>query len=422
MTSISSPKRGVINGLCAGVVIAAAQSQLQAADIFSITASGGAPTITVGGNSVIDLVRNAINAQGQFSSFNGVPLNASLNYAGVANAMSFNANNTGTFASLSIPSIGFSKSFNGTTRSDVENQIETFLKSDGSNVLARFLKAMSSMSVVAVTDGNPNSTTAFAASQAYGNYAMGFAETNEEKDSPKQASGHVGVGIVADVGTFDANGFKGQAYSLPLYATFKLTDRVGLNIDMPLSYVKVESASIFGFGLGIGLPVKVIPHTKGSPWYWQVTPFGGANASASKDFVAGGLVANGGINSLLAYDFGKVTLSMGNHFSLHESVPMTYDSYTFDPGVSQQIIKNGLKLDIPFKRRWVVDVYAVHTKFLENAAIDQYVTVGGELGYRMLGKPGAAKKKNGYIKFGVYADLGQHYTSAHAQFGTGWKF
>ncbi len=232
----------------------------------------------------------------------------------------------------------------------------------------------------------------------------------------------MGVGIVADVGTFDANGFKGQAYSLPLYARFKLTERVGLNIDIPLSYVQVESADIFGFGMGIGVPIKVIPRTKESPWSWQLAPFGGANASASKDFLAGGLVANGGLNSLVAYDFGKVTLSMGNHFSLHEGVPLTVDGYTFDPGVSQQILKNGLKLDIPFKRRWIVDFYAVHTKFLNDAALDQYYTVGGELGYRMLGKPGAGKKKNGYIKFGVYADIGKDYTSAHAQFGTGWKF
>jgi hypothetical protein len=54
--------------------------------------------------------------------------------------------------------------------------------------------------------------------------------------------------------------------------------------------------------------------------------------------------------------------------------------------------------------------------------LDQYVTVGGEIGYRLLGKADAPNKKGGYIKFGLYADVGDNYTSAHAQFGSGWKF
>jgi hypothetical protein len=420
MTNINKVTRCILKSLLAGAVLTGVQQEAQARDLFTVTATGGAPTVTVGGNEVLGLIYDAINAQNQFSAFNGNNLNGSLNYAGVPNAISFNVNAAGTSAFLNIPSIGFSQSFTGANRSDTESQVENFLKTDGSGVLSRFLKAMSTASLVSVTDGNPNSTTAFAAYQAYNNYAMSTAETNEERESPKSDSGHIALGIVADVGTFDANGFKGQAYSLPLYAHFKLTERVGLNVDIPLSYVQVESADIFGFGVGIGVPIKTILRTKENPWSWQLSPYGGANASASKDFLAGGLIANGGINSLLAYDFGKVTLSMGNHFSAHESVPMTIDGYTFDPGVSQYIIKNGLKLDIPFKRRWVVDFYAVHTKFLEDAALDQYYTVGGELGYRRLPKPG--KKKSGYIKFGVYADFGKDYTSAHAQFGTGWKF
>lgn len=412
----------LIKSLLTCAMLVGVQQQSQARDLFTITATGGAPTVTVGSNSVLDLINDAVNAQGHFSAFNGVPMNNSLNYAGVANAISLNVNAAGTSAFLNIPSIGYTRSFSGANRSDTEQQIENFLKTDGADVMARFLKAMSAASLVAVTDGNPNSTTAFAASQAYGNYAMTFAETKEEKEAPQPSSEHVALGIVADVGTFDANGFKGKAYSLPMYARFKLSERVGLNIDLPLNYIEVESADIFGFGLSVGLPTKVVLKTKENPLSWQVAPYGGANMSASQDFLAGGLIANGGINSLLAYDFGKMTLSMGNHFSLHESVPMTFDSYTFDPGVSQYILKNGVKLDIPFKRRWVVDFYAIHTKFLEKAALDQYYTVGAEIGYRSVSKPDSGKKKNGYIKFGIYSDIGSNYTSAHAQFGTGWKF
>ena len=30
--------------------------------------------------------------------------------------------------------------------------------------------------------------------------------------------------------------------------------------------------------------------------------------------------------------------------------------------------------------------------------------------------------KGGYLKLGLYADVGEDYTSAHLQFGSGWKF
>lgn len=381
--------------------------------MFVITATGG-PTVTVGANNVVDLIERAVNRSDSFAALAGA-VTGSLNYAGVANAITYTSPGAGS-STITIPSTGFSRTF-ATTQ-----ELTDFLKKDGANEVAKFLKAMAAQSLVAVTDGNPNASTARVGADAYQNYGMTFAETKEEKDANKPNGGRVGFGIIADVGSFDANGLKGTVYSLPMYARFKLTDRVGLNLDLPLNYTEIEGAQVFGVGLGLGVPVKVVPRAKDSPWYWQLTPSVGANASASKDFAAGGLLANGGLNSLLAHDFGAFTVSMGNHFSVYEGVPITVSGYKFDPGVSQQILKNGLKLDVPIGKRWIFDVYAVHTKFLASAALDQYFTVGGEIGYRMLGKPTAEKKGGGYLKLGLYADVGEKYTSAHAQFGSSWKF
>lgn len=398
-------------------------STVQAGDLFYIDATAGLTTVSVGGNSVTDLVDNFINVQGGFAPLNnGNPVNAYLNYAGVHQAISFFMNNTGTSANLSIPSIGFNQNFNGVNRSDTENQIEQFIKGNGSAVFADFLKSMNARSLVAISDGNPNASTARSSFNAYENYSMTFAETQEEKHAPQETSGRVGIGIIADVGSFDANGVKGTVYSLPLFARFKITERLGLNIDLPLNYTEIESAAVYGAGLTIGLPYKIKPKTDNSKWYWQVTPSGGATIDASLDMAAGGLLASGGLSSVAAYDFGRCTLSMGNHFSLHEGMPITISGYRLDPGVSQQITKNGLKLDLPFAQRWIFDVYAIHTKFLSSAALDQYATVGGEIGYRLRQKAGSSKKKGGYMKLGIYSDLGDNFTSSHIQFGSGWKF
>lgn len=416
------PVQSLVVGTALFMAIAAVPVTAQARDLFVVSVTAGPAVPDVGSNKVLDLVDQLVNNSGQFAPLAGSAYTAGLNYAGVPNAITFSGNAAGTAATLTIPSTGFSRLFSGANRRDVENQIEHFLKTEGSAELANFFKAMAAQSLVTITDGNPNSATARSAGDSYQNYGMTFAETKEEKDANKPNNDRVGFGIIADVGTFDANGIKGTVYSLPLFARFKLTDRVGLNLDIPLNYTEIEGAKAFGIGLGVGVPVKVIPRAKDSPWYWQLTPFGGANATGSKDLAAGGLLANGGLNSLLAYDFGVFSVSMGNHFSVHEGIPIGLGGYTFDSGVSQQILKNGLKLDVPIGKRWIFDVYAVHTKFLTAAALDQYVTVGGEIGYRLLGKADAPNKKGGYIKFGLYADVGDNYTSAHAQFGSGWKF
>lgn len=406
--------------LLSGLLWAGARA-LPAADLFSMSVAPGGTV--VGDNNLLTLVDKIINGKDEFAFFAGpgAAYVGTLRYGQVQNAINFSMNAPRTSADLNIPSIGFTRTFVGANQADLENQIEAFLKKDGADVYARFLKSMAAQSLVAVSDGNPNATTAIAAGQSFQNYAMTFAETREEMDAPKNGGDRVALGIIADIGAFDANGIKGTAYSLPMFARFKLTERVGLNFDIPLSYIDIDGAKVFGVGLGIGLPVKVILRAKGSPWFWQLAPSVGVNASASKDMLAGGMVVSGGFNSLLAYDFGGFTVSMGNHISVYEGMPLTLDSYRFDPGVSQQILKNGFKLDVPLGQRWIVDVYAIHTKFLAAAGLDQYVTVGGELGYRFAGKPGV-KKSNGYMKLGVYADVGEDYTSAHVQIGSSWKF
>lgn len=65
-----------------------------AGDLFNINAvtTDGGPSLnqTVGSSSVLDLIQSAVDAQNNFAPFAGRGYSASLQYAGVANAMSFN--------------------------------------------------------------------------------------------------------------------------------------------------------------------------------------------------------------------------------------------------------------------------------------------------------------------------------------------
>ena len=42
---------------------------------------------------------------------------------------------------------------------------------------------------------------------------------------------------------------------------------------------------------------------------------------------------------------------MGNQFTMIESMELTVADYSFDPGLSSQIMKNGLKVSVPFFNR-----------------------------------------------------------------------
>jgi hypothetical protein len=47
---------------------------------------------------------------------------------GVNNAITFTGDTPGTTVTLAIPLIGFSQTYSGATRSDVQNQIHDFIK------------------------------------------------------------------------------------------------------------------------------------------------------------------------------------------------------------------------------------------------------------------------------------------------------
>lgn len=407
-----------------------APTRATAADLFNLTATGGPSTVSVGSSDLLNLVDKAVKNSAEFSVLAGEPVvNARLTYQGVANALRFNLTDSGVPGAArfqaqltSQVSTSLNEQFHGSTRDELFNNLEDWFKREGSAAYTRLLKDLSAQSKVSPTDGNPGAATARSSFQNYTEYSSTMTETREEKEQPKDLAGRAGFGLVADVGIFDSKGIKGTAYSLPLFAKFKLSERVGLNFNIPLSYTEIESAKVFGVGLAIGVPVKVILKKKDNPWFWQVTPFGAGNAVGSKEIVTGGLIVNGGIGSVVSYDFGNFELSMGNQFGQYESIALEFDGVKVDPGVAQKIVKNGLKVGIPFAKRWVFEAYAVHTKFLEAAGVDQYITTGGEIGYRFLGKPDAAKKKNGYMKLGLYTDIGNGYFSPHIQFGSGWKF
>src|SRR5580700_6782820 len=87
-------------------------------DPFSLTASttSGTPAaVSASGNNLPDLAENLVETKGQFATLAGQSFGADLRYGGLNNAFVYSQNAAGTSSTLSIPSIGFTKTFTGTT-------------------------------------------------------------------------------------------------------------------------------------------------------------------------------------------------------------------------------------------------------------------------------------------------------------------
>jgi len=247
------------------------------------------------------------------------------------------------------------------------------------------------------------------------------AKTREERAAGK-ATTVMGAGISADYGRFKLNGVSGTNYGLPLSTSFDITDRVGLNLGLPLIYTEIGSATAYGVGLSFGLPVKVFKQKEDKGFLWQLTPAFGGTGTACKELETGGVILNGGITSLASYDFGSMAVSVGNHISTYESTNAKFSGYNYEVGFSQRVIKNGVKVDVPIGRRWVVDAYTIHNKISGSDVMDSYMTYGVDMAYRVIGDEKKASSRLGYVSIGMKSDQGNGYRATNFQLGSGWKF
>jgi fibronectin-binding autotransporter adhesin len=271
-----------------------------------------------------------------------------------------------------------------------------------------------------LSDGTPISTTALLADYTF----YGFGSLSERmalgliplEDTGKQDA----VSLTFDAGEFDIQGQHGQTYTIPIAGGFKINDRVRLDYEIPLQYITLDNTSLFQAGLTLDLPVKVIIPTADQPWSWIVTPTAALATSGSKEIIGGGALTN-----VFSYQWHGITATYGNYISFFEGDLLTSDDPKFPSGVSQQIMKNGLRLDVPVAKSWIVEAYGIYTQFFQPAAISSYWTIGVEVGHHFTWDIEGRRLDLGYLSLGLYSEIGNQYNqyhSGHAQIGSAWRF
>jgi hypothetical protein len=371
------------------------------------TYSGG--TITQTASSLPDLVEALVNNQGAFTPLVGNDFTGNLTYYGLPGAVAVNVQGE-TQLTISSPLTGLNRTFTGTDRSDLENQVTDWLLKDGSNEVAKLIQAAAERSAAAITDGNPSSATARIADRAFGAFGLFPAARAMRGSGP----GHYAA-IWFHTRQSKADTPVGTAES----ADYELNFPWWLNFGRHFSligntsgqYMDTEGTALYGGGSDLGLGIRPFVRDEESNFGWQITPFIGLHGLGTYDGATGGLLNQFGVTSRLEFQLPRgILLIVANQFSHFDSLKFKIEDVEIDPGVEQNVLKNGLMLDVPVwtAKSLYANGFLVDTRFLQDAAVDNYQTLGAGLSLR-----GDRMSLNGYVS----RDFAGDYSSWNAGVG-----
>ena len=266
-----------------------------------------------------------------------------------------------------------------------------------------------------ISDGTPSSTTEMMADLSFFSFASLAGRMASETGGTEKLNA---ISIAFDAGEFRYQGHRGEVWGFPISGQRKLTDRIRLDYQIPLQYLDYPGAHLFQSGLILELPTKMILPSENHPWTWDCKPTVLIAASGGKEVIGGGALTN-----VITYRWNDVVFTYANYIGVFEGDTLTNDDVQFQKGVSQQIMKNGLRVSIPIaKRSWLLEVYGVHTQSFQSASVSSYATVGVELGRHFILNIEGRPMDLGFFSLGFYSDIGNHYSSGHFKVGSGWRF
>ncbi|MFI4916554.1 MAG: hypothetical protein ACIAS6_08630 [Phycisphaerales bacterium JB060] len=474
-------RRTTTAGLLAATGIASLPPAL-GDDLFRVMVTADDPmvgSLSVGGSSVPDLVEDLLDTQNDFSMFDGEDFAASLRYAGVDDAISFTLSDDGDRATLQfLGRQGDPLVFTTDATGDVEDQIVEFLEKEGSATVADFLKEINQRSLVAVTDGNPQSTTARMASYKYDRFGKHqdltrlerrimrgeivqpaaaspgvFRTTQQEQTGDMQAVGDANgfgqdgsqdpasdpmqmesapvgsasmqwfqpgsdrglrIRFDAQAGISDADGLETTFVNLAGSLEYRVNRFWGVAASFPISYYDVEGADVFTAGAHVDVPIRLIQQEDGKGFTFQIAPGALIAGSGSYEMVSGGLFWGVGGTALASYEVGDWLFSGAASYTHFDSISLELSEFEFDPALTQDYFRVGGKASYHIGDNAYVFAGGSYSDFLDDAAVDNYYSPTAGLGFRTGG---------GFnIRLAYEGDFGDDYEAHKVQLGVQMPF
>jgi hypothetical protein len=401
--------KGTLFAAAIAALILVAPGVAGAADLFGVEATYSGGTITQTASSLPDLVDALVNNEDAFAPLVGNDFTGSLTYYGIPGAVTVEVQGE-TQLTLTSPLTGLNRTFTGTDRSDLEDQLTDWLLKDGSAEAAKLIQAAAERSAAAITDGNPSSATARMADSAFGAFGL-FPAARVMRGS--EPGGYAALWFHTRQSKADTpiGTAKSADYELNVPWWLHFGRHFSLIGNPSGQYMDTEGTAIYGAGSDLGLGIRPFVRDEESNFGWQITPFIGLHGVGSYDGATGGLLNQFGITSRLEFQLPhNILLVIANQFSHFNSLKFKIEDVEIDPQIEQDVLKNGIMVDFPLwsEKSLYANGFFVDTRFLQDAAIDNYQTVGAGLSLR-----GDHMSLNGYIS----RDFARDYSSWNAGLG-----
>ena len=357
------------------------QTVLAEDPIFIFAITGGTPPqeLQISGSNITDLITEVTKRQGEFSSFTGEDFTANLSYLGVRNAILFDFSADGKTATVSIPSANYSGTFSAADANKLSDNLEDFMKTEGSQQIAALRQFVNTVSPVGVTDGNPISTTALLSHS----WIDALSDHTESRSLSNKDKFHKNL-VQFDISqtTYNAASFNGSLSEADLRISRQLNESLGIVMILPFNYQLIEESQVFGAGAGLAIPLTLMGKNSDSHFRWKLSPLAGGMFRISEDLASGGGVLSYGLNSIANWKLtDQLSISAITQYNLYQGVPYDIEGYELDHTVDQSLITLGTELSYSSKFKLKSTCHLLGMHYLKDAAIADWVDVGAKLEY-----------------------------------------
>lgn len=269
---------------------------------------------------------------------------------------------------IEVPAANIDHTFSGENASE---ELKEYLKTEGGDDLNRLQAALIAESPVDPVAGNPSSLASTTVAEQF---SEGFSDEATQivqegaVDTGRTAEGEARnpdnlflFGLQA--GRYKAGDRTANVFVLPLGYSFRLQEEgkglQKINFTLPIAYAEIEGGETLSASLGLGATFGVNDR-------WSLSPAFGVGVTGSADLGAGGGIGSVSLTSAYTIPIDKYSLSIGNMIAYYETLDLKIKDYSFNPGVSNTVFRNGLLLSIPGKmgqRKVATELWATDTRF-----------------------------------------------------------
>lgn len=277
---------------------------------------------------------------------------------------------------LAIPELGIQQSFDGGSRRASADLFYDWFKNNPQGDVNRIMERLAAVSEVDVLAGNPASLMAQMIDD--GADASLFIDNRLSDEHAEQAKeNQIGVGVEYSQLQTDRGAV--TKIKMPLSYTVRFDHKPGMQLDLrlPVSYQEVQGAKSYSLP---GTAVLRYPVSDN----WTVSPALGYGIAGSEALGSGGTMYSALLTSSYVFRFDGYDLTMGNMVGTLKTQKVEIGDYSFEPKLSNQVLRNGLLLTKPvawFGGKNNLEIFWVNTKMTgSDLLVDSYNVVGLSFG------------------------------------------